>query len=226
MMGLDIVKKKMNFIIIICLSLFLIFHFAIITISSGPLNPVSLKHQEFLNDYKNPLLHQSWNLFAPDPVSRTDRIAIKIKTKDGIDSDWFDISQPLLDRNFDNSISPFNRAVRVPLGIVQNLYEEDEIIALYKEKKDAESSEDNDVVEFTDKTNEEERSKKELELLYRFSFSMAQLVENPNNIAQVKIRLVQDHPVPFSKRNDKVLKKESIYVEFDWQGFEKVVSIK
>jgi hypothetical protein len=225
MIGLDIVKRKLNFIIIICLSLFLIFHFAIITISTGPLNPVSLKHQEFLNNYKNPFFYQSWNLFAPDPVTRTDRIAIKVKTKDGEDSDWFDISQPLLDRNADNSISPFNRAVRVPLGLVQNLYEEDEIIALYKEKKDAESPEDNDLVEFND-SNEEERSKKELELLYRFSFSMAQLAENPNNIAQVKIRLVQDHPVPFSKRNDKFFKKESIYVEFGWQDFQKVVSIK
>ncbi|MBD7938937.1 MULTISPECIES: DUF5819 family protein [Cytobacillus] len=217
-------KKKMITILIICLSIFTIFHFSIIALSTGPLNPVSMKQQNFFHSYMHPLLFQQWNLFAPEPVSHTDRIAIKVMNNQGDESEWFDIGRPLLDKNQNNSISPYNRAARIPTGLVQNLFEEEEIIAKFKEK----SEDDSD--KFLDKNEEKVRHENHIDQLYRFSFSMAQLIEHPNNIEKVKVRVINDTPVPYSKRNDQNYKTEELFVEYDWREFrgefKEVVTIK
>ncbi len=206
------------------LSLFTLFHFAIIFISTGPLNPVSLQFKNFTDNYKTPLLYQSWNLFAPDPVSHTDGIAIKVKNKNGEESDWFDIGKPLLERNQENSFSPFNRAARVPTGLIQNLYEQDEILNKYNQK--VKESDTNNTSKVNSDEIDETLNEKQMEVLYRFSFSMAQLIEQPDHIDQVKVRLINNPPVPFSKRNDNTFKPNDLYVEYDWRDYETVTSIK
>ncbi|WAA08797.1 DUF5819 family protein [Fervidibacillus albus] len=216
-------EKKINVTLIILLFLFTVFHFSIILISTGPLNPVSLKIKNFTDSYKTPLLYQSWNLFAPDPVSHTDSIAIKLKTVNGEESDWFDVGKPLLDSNRENSFSPFNRAARLPTGLIQNLYEQDEILKKYTEKVKEEGNLTNHII---DEETLNKINNNHLDILYRFSFSMASLVERSELIEQVKVRLVNELPIPFSKRKDKSYEPETMFIEFDWRDYEKVSSFR
>jgi len=206
-------KKVGNVILIILLLIFTVFHFSVIALHAGPLNPVKTNSINFVERYTYPLLVQNWQLFAPDPINVTSHVLVQYKTKDGTTSEWHNISTPLTEANKNNPVSGYNKASRIPTGIYHDLFYQGELVEEYRKAVDV------------DKFNEDinmdqiqESKEKHVDILYRFAFSSVPLITN-DEVDEVNVRIVNWHPVPFSERFNSEYERESEFTEFGWKKY-------
>ncbi|MGI5281902.1 DUF5819 family protein [Nonomuraea polychroma] len=83
-------------------ALILSLHFIATFLYLAPLNPISEQSASIVNGYIKPYFHQSWRLFAPDPVDYNTRVLVRSKVRDstGMEriTDWTDISKPGIEK--------------------------------------------------------------------------------------------------------------------------------
>lgn len=205
--------KKVNVIMITVLSLFTLFHFSIIVLHTGPLNPVYTKYRIPVENYISPLFTQNWNLFAPDPVEETQNILIQYRTASNETSEWFNISKPLLEANRSNIISAYNKAARIPSGLYFGIFKENDIITAM-----GENASDEQLNESIDMDKIEETRSKQIDLLYRFANSAIPLVTE-DEVKDVRVRVVNVNAIPYSERNNPDYEQVSEHIDFDWKEY-------
>jgi hypothetical protein len=214
-------KKMKNLTFIIIGLLLFMFHFTMLIMAVGPNNPVSVKYREEIAEYTHPLFFQNWNLFAPEPIENTQQVLIKYENEKGKKSDWQNISQPIFDSNQSNPISAMNRTARIPSGIFLGIYKPDNLITTYQQKAQ-ERDQDQDIEEIANNDAILEQKEQQVDLLYRFAYSSIPLITNHQEVSSVKVRFLNEEPVPYSERNNENFQNEKTYIDFGWREFEYV----
>lgn len=92
------------------LILLLIVHTLLVVLSLTPDNPVKKQYQDRIQGYMDPLFTQNWKLFAPNPVSQHRSLAAQARIVDPrtgktTESEWLDLSQPLIKQKQQNRLS-------------------------------------------------------------------------------------------------------------------------
>ncbi|OYD06940.1 DUF5819 family protein [Paludifilum halophilum] len=111
------VKRIALLLWILLLAGSLILHFSVASLYLSPDNPVKTKAWDFLHDYMDPWFTQNWKLFAPNPVSQHQSLWVKMKVENpqtgGLtETDWKDITQPLVLKHQESRISSEARVLR------------------------------------------------------------------------------------------------------------------
>ncbi|SEM90799.1 DUF5819 family protein [Lihuaxuella thermophila] len=106
-------RKKLILVVCSLLGLFLCFHFAMVAVHLSPRNPFKERISAAINGYMNPVFKQGWYLFAPNPVNRHESLQIKARYTDAAgrprETDWLDISKPMVREIRANRLSPKSR---------------------------------------------------------------------------------------------------------------------
>ena len=193
--------KKIKYFLPIFLTCFLIIHFSFIILSVVPFNPIVNKTDKTVSKYTNPIFTQNWALFAPDPIDRNTSLQIKAYYKNGNESKWLDSSNTIITKMHKNYISPYNRIGRIPETITSEMLAEDPIIS--KIRKNYESENNSEELKKLNKTYTKQY-KRNLPKLIRFSSAYVKSTQiKSKDIDKLKLRIVKQEAVPFSKRNSK-----------------------
>lgn len=106
-------QKRLVIILSFCLAVLLLVHFGITFLYLTPDNPLRSKHWKKIYAYMYPYFSQNWYLFAPNPVNQHQNLEIKIKykSKNGKirESNWIDLTKPMLKKLYANRFSPNQR---------------------------------------------------------------------------------------------------------------------
>ncbi|HEQ3959427.1 DUF5819 family protein [Staphylococcus epidermidis] len=193
--------KKIKYFLPIFLTCFLIIHFSFIILSVVPFNPIVNKTDKTVSKYTNPIFTQNWALFAPDPIDRNTSLQIKAYYKNGNESKWLDSSNTIITKMHKNYISPYNRIGRIPETITSEMLAEDPIID--KIRKNYESENNSEALKKLNKTYTKQY-KRNLPKLIRFSSAYVKSTQiKSKDIDKLRLRIVKQEAVPFSKRNSK-----------------------
>ncbi len=208
------------------LSALMVWHFSIVLLHVLPFNPLTNKYRNVVEAYVNPFFTQNWHLFAPDPVSHTKTIYIQARVKgpDGklVESDWVDITTPLITANWEERLSPVNRVMRFGVGAFSQAFHQDDVINMFEEKKKQANKQDlklpKEDIELLD-----EYRKQGVALLYRYGFSYVPKYFAGRDVESIRLRVTIKASKPFSQRHNQNYQNEQQYVEFDWKEYEPVV---
>ena len=94
--------------------LFVIFHLGMLTIYHGPPSITKLEAGQFAKAYIDPILHQNWHLFSPNPGISHAILGVRCKYTGEDWREWYDPAQPLE--------SEFNSRPISGLGVVLRIY--------------------------------------------------------------------------------------------------------
>ncbi|MEO0459947.1 MAG: DUF5819 family protein [Myxococcota bacterium] len=92
-----------------------LFHFTAVLLYVSPPNLVSLSSRPWVESYIDPIFSQRWELFAPEPGGRNQRLHIQCHGEaDGEtwSSDWIDITTPIVRAKRVNRLGPAARMLR------------------------------------------------------------------------------------------------------------------
>ncbi|HFK1409239.1 DUF5819 family protein [Bacillus thuringiensis] len=219
-------RKVILYISPIFLSIAVMVHFCLILFHVMPKNPISNEMSPVVNKYVNPLFTQNWHLFSPNPLVRNDIIYMQIKFKDSPSlSEWFDITTPMIKGNYKNYFSPLNRLVRIPLtsAVMMNGMDDEERSFMNKVDKEHVTKEQASILQDIEK-----RAKKNEErmqnILYRFAFTAAEKYFANQQVDSLRVRIVHEEPVPFSKRLENDFKRERTHQDLEWKKYIPVMS--
>jgi hypothetical protein len=100
------------------LCLLLSFHFLVVVAHNSPPNPVKMRHALFINNYVNSFFAQDWHLFSPSPISYDVVLLVKSRirhraTGEVTETDWVDITTPLLERMHEARFSSLGSLVHI-----------------------------------------------------------------------------------------------------------------
>lgn len=203
-------KIKIFFGIIITIFLF---HFTMTAIYVLPFNPIKNKINDFVVAYMEPLFTQNWMLFAPNPLSNNYYVNIQVKDKSKKQSKWMDISTPLYDANHSNRFSPVNKLVRIGTSTYMQAIQSDELFDKIEQKK----IEVNHQQQINKNKEISSHQKDGIQQLYNFGYYFAEKQFEKQEIHEIRIRVLSEKPIPFSKRNDKDYKPEKSYITYGWE---------
>lgn len=206
-------KKKIAFFLLI-VAIFT-FHFSMTALYVLPFNPLSYKYNKQIESYINPLFTQNWQLFAPNPLSQSVYVNVQIKDIEGEESKWIDFTTPLLEANHKNRFSPVNTIVR--LG--QSAYLQSVHVDSLTEKITTKNIEIEEVSPFLT-----DYQKDGVYILYKLGLHYAEQYFNPNDINEIKIRVIREESIPFSQRNNLDYQNELKYSEHEWVPVKKIRS--
>lgn len=106
-------RKRLVIFFSIILSLLLIGHFSVTFLYLSPKNPIKDKHHEKIGKYMSPYFSQNWYLFAPNPVNQHQNLEIRLRYKNEqgkiVQTQWKDISKPMVEKIQQNRLSPQKR---------------------------------------------------------------------------------------------------------------------
>ncbi|MDQ0176293.1 DUF5819 family protein [Bacillus chungangensis] len=206
-------SKYAKVLLIFFISTFMIFHFSMIFLQTGPKNPLSIYLRDLSKGYTEPLFVQTWNLFAPDPVQMTTNVLIQYRTESGEISDWYNITSPINQANRDNIISAYNKAARITSGVYYGIFNMDEVVRSYKDKTTEEEFDKNVDTELI-----EQGKSKQIDILYRFAFSAVPIITD-KDVKDVRVRIMNVNSVPFSERYNEDYENTREYIDFDWKKY-------
>lgn len=130
------------------------------------------------------------------------------------ESDWYDIMTPMIKKNDQTIISPYNRVVRIGMGYIQrlNLGGNDELTYKLLEKKQKTKG---DLTEIEDSFNEQGYEAENA--IYRLASSYAKKVFPNDELLSVQFMTTTSEAIPYSKRNNKNFKSEIDSFIFEWK---------
>ena len=133
--------------------------------------------------------------------NRNTSLQIKAYYKNGNESKWLDSSNTIITKMHKNYISPYNRIGRIPETITSEMLAEDPIID--KIRKNYESENNSEALKKLNKTYTKQY-KRNLPKLIRFSSAYVKSTQiKSKDIDKLRLRIVKQEAVPFSKRNSK-----------------------
>ena len=200
------------------------FHFMITAIYVLPLNPVKAKGGLLINSYIQPLFTQNWQLFAPDPLSNNFYIYLQVENKDGSQSDWFDLSTTFYKENQKNRLSPNNRLVRLGTSSFLQTLRVDETVEKLKEKVSEDKLSEDKLNSIENKRGYEEIQQHGIDILYRHASSYVIKLFNEENVQKVRVRVLVEEAIPFSKKRDSNAESLKTYTTFDWEEYRRVAT--
>ncbi|MNP30074.1 hypothetical protein D3C76_1231320 [compost metagenome] len=197
----------------------MLFHFSIISLHAGPVNPISVKLKSFSDAYVGSWFQQNWHLFAPDPLTNNYKLYVRIKyTEEATEQSlfkttgWYDATSPMIEENNKSLFSPFNKMLRISMGHINGLHigGSDDLTLKVIEKKMEEEELDLNTL-FKDQTSYQKES------LYRLALAYSKKNFPNTHIQSVQIMTSTTEAVPYSKRNDKTFKQEEKFTVFEWK---------
>ncbi|MBG9632687.1 DUF5819 family protein [Bacillus thuringiensis] len=181
-----------------------------------PKNPISNEISPVVNAYVNPFFTQNWHLFSPNLLVRNDIVYMQVKYKGS--------STPMIQTNYKNYLSPMNRMARIPMteATMINGMNEDDRNFIMKLDTGHISKEQTLIQKDIEKRTEEQRYRMRT-LLYRFASATAEKYFAGKQIESLRVRIVHEKPIPFSKRFEKDFKKERTHQDFEWETVKPVI---
>ncbi|MGR5996112.1 DUF5819 family protein [Bacillus cereus] len=180
-------------------------------------NPISNEISPVVNAYVNPFFTQNWHLFSPNPLVRNDIVYMQVKYKGS--------STPMIQTNYKNYLSPMNRMARIPMteATMINGMNEDDRNFIMKLDTGHISKEQTLIQKDIEKRTEEQRYRMRT-LLYRFASATAEKYFAGKQIESLRVRIVHEKPIPFSKKiRKKISKKERTHQDFEWETVKPVI---
>jgi hypothetical protein len=122
------VQKWVVNVLRVITALWLIVHFTLTALYVFPINPVKAPLQPLLDATIGTYFPQSWQLFAPKPVSIDSELLVRplsdneysVALTKGLPSDgWYDILSPLWAKNQDNRFSMYGRLATIAFPTIQ-----------------------------------------------------------------------------------------------------------
>ena len=203
------------FFVVVCVVF--LFHFTMTALYVLPFNPIKNKLNNLNVFYMEPLFTQNWKLFAPNPLSNNYYVYIQVKDPSGKKSKWIDISTPLYEANHTNRFSPVNKLVRIGTSAFMQSVHSDELLDKIEQRKKELDHQQSKV----EKNNVNKEIKHYQEdgkhQLYNFGYFYVEKQFKKQNIHKIRIRVLREEPIPFSKRNDKNYKIQKSYITYDWE---------
>lgn len=170
----------------------------------------------------NPLFTQNWKLFAPNPVSKNNTFFVRSKFSDGEETDWIDITSHMIDQNFKNRFSPYNRLVRIQRGVFNSLFDKDDVTVKIMEKIDRDELDEDD---FREILESDEQIKVATELLNRYAQAYIGELYTNKDIQETQVLIQETDSIPYSKQNVKNYDNKKQVYKFNWEDYKEVSSI-
>lgn len=214
-----VLKNGLLNLVSLLLAVYTIAHFSIIILHAGPVNPISVKLQKYINAYVSPFFYQNWHLFAPNPVTTNFHLFMQVRYKEpgvseSVESPWLDVITPFLEQNEKSLFSPYNRMVRLGLGFVHALQLGgfDELTYKVLEKAQEKEQLDPNI-----ENRLEEQTKIHEDNLYRYVSALAKSAFPDKEIVEIRIMTGRQEAIPYSKRNDPDYEVEVQYSIHEWR---------
>ncbi|MGM0941291.1 MAG: DUF5819 family protein [Bacillota bacterium] len=217
---------KKVFASLLCIGL--VFHLGLTLIYNTPSNPLKAKYNNYISFYMDPLFTQNWKLFAPTPVTNSSEFYVKakLKTEDGVKTTgWIDLVNYMIDKNYDNRFTPYNRLLRIPRGAYTLRQEKDETIQEIIKKVNDGQLEKEKYEHLIESDRNKADAEKSMEILNRFAEAHLSSTYLKENIIEYKVLLVETEPIPFSKNGNANFKNKEHFIEFEWTKPQNVVSM-
>ncbi len=125
-------KSAISKIFSIALYIGLIYHFSLIAIYQFPDNPIKHKYKIEINSYVDPMFSQAWTLFSPNPINSNMSLLYQFQYKNNgkiVSTSWIDVTQPLITNRKENYWSPYQRISKFIQSSMQNINENNNLIA-------------------------------------------------------------------------------------------------
>lgn len=197
-------------------------HFVFTGLYLSPINPIKTKNSSLINTYMNPLFTQNWKLFAPEPVSKNNTFLVRAQFNNGETTDWINLTSYLIDKNFKNRFSPYNRLVRIQRGAFNALYEKDDVTIQIMNKIQDEELDEEDYKEFLENDEQTERA---IELLNRYTQSYLRVLYPNKDIKESQVLIEETESIPYSKKDEENIDTEKQVLKLDWEDYEKISPI-
>lgn len=212
-------------VVIFLACLLFVFHFTFTAIYLAPFNPIKAKYGFIVNAYMEPFFSQNWKLFAPNPASNNNVFFARAKFADGSVSEWMDLTSFMIEKNYQNRLSPYNRLVRIQRGAFNSLRSKDDVIVLLSKKIEEKKLEREPYRNILKNETQKKQREEAIQTLNRYAQSYLSTVFTDHAIEKTQILLQETEAVPYSKRGDDTYESESRKYRFDWADFEPVASI-
>ncbi len=223
-------------LVLVALSL----HFFAIVLYAMPINPVSVRAQNSVSRYVEPIFYQNWRLFAPEPVDSERGILLRVRLRRDRHSiettDFIDITSPKISdlqatRFFPNlryrivasmlAAIHYRDPVRLRLQDLDEYtaecYSHVENIDLNGEVSNEECAVDADAI-FTPPIRELMRSFAYAGLRHIapevLDVALSEL--DTTVLVEAQLRIVHSEPVPFSRRNETSHARYPIIMDSPW----------
>ncbi|WP_235183023.1 DUF5819 family protein [Gracilibacillus boraciitolerans] len=174
-----------------------------------------MKFKPFTDKYVDNFFRQSWHLFAPEPLTNNYTMFVQVKLRNNnTESEWYNITDPLVRANNDSVFTPYNRMLRVGLGYINsyNLGVTD-VLTVKIMNKSLEKSDDTSRYDELAEITQSEVEK----VLYRYASSYAKKIYDEKDIDKIRILINSTEAVPYSKRNDKEYQPEENFTTLEWK---------
>ncbi|WP_096437810.1 DUF5819 family protein [Alteribacter populi] len=190
-------------------------HFSITLLYNSPSNPVQAKNQPVINTYMNPLFEQNWRLFAPDPVTTTTHFHVKAKLGDR-ETEWIDLINYMVDKNYQNRFTPYNAMLRIPRGAWQLPNYQDDAVREILRKIDRGELEEEGYEDLLENAQQEELQERSIDIINRFAEAHLSSIFPEEDIIEFQVLITEIQPVPFSENGnlDYVLKESHYNLEW------------
>ncbi|WP_121641151.1 DUF5819 family protein [Virgibacillus sp. Bac330] len=212
--------------IIILFSAFLfLIHFMFTAIYLAPFNPVKAKYGFIVNAYMEPLFSQNWKLFAPNPASSNNQFLVRAQFSNGETTEWTNLTSFMIEKNYKNRFTPYNRLVRIQRGAFMSLYQKDDVtrkLSQEVEERDL-NKEEYDYILDNEMTKEQEENG--INILNRYAQSYVSSLYPEKDITRTQIVIRETKATPFSEQDNPNFENERTIHEFDWKEFETVSSV-
>lgn len=199
-------------------------HFSMTVLYLTPLNPLKTRAMPLVRGYIEPYFSQRWTLFAPDPIQDHRFIMVACKLRDGDherETEWLDITTPLLDAKWYHRITPADRLERATKAAsLLTFGGADEVLKELKEHPD-------DYKEAIADYEAAAGRQRELGLhvFARLASSACDTTYGGGRTASVHVKYLIRKPVPYSRRHEPDEAGDAQLIEFPWMPYEKVASL-
>ncbi|WP_143006927.1 DUF5819 family protein [Paenibacillus tianmuensis] len=205
---------------------FMVFHFSIIFMHVLPFNPMTSKFNGLVRWYTSTVFYQNWHLFAPDPISTNYTIYMQAKLQNAnheqVESEWIDLTTPMITSNWEQYISPVNRLMRFGTDSFMQTVHQDELAEKLEVKKQKFNKQDLTTSKENQKILEDFRSQG-IDLMYRMGYSNVPKYFPNQQVDSIRMRVTFAKVKPFSERNNPDYKTVPQYVDYHWKDYIPVI---
>ena|SRR5438270_13123619 len=120
-------KRLCKNLVRIVTAAYLVAHFSLSLLFSGPLNPLKVRYLRLAYATIGTYFPQNWSLFGPDPVASNQTLLVRCLNTSEARLDelptvgWYDVSSPLVRRHQQNRFSAYDRLNRAQSSALRSL---------------------------------------------------------------------------------------------------------
>jgi len=197
-------------------------HFAATAVYVMPLNPLKLSLSGLLAPYMNPYFVQGWELFAPDPLIKSNYLHVSCRLADGSEHGPYDATQPLYDARNRSRISGATWLFRAQHAALSRTNprktEFDDAVASFEDNPDPRLRKAaQDILALRQRNSE-----RDIHIVTRLASVECDRIFLPRRTTHVRADVVMIEAPPFSTRNEPGVKGKSYSVDMPWAPYQQV----